>query len=181
MLDQYFDEVKKEFSLGINKKGHPFRYITLGTVDAGGVPQLRTVVLRQVQDDLSLRIYTDSRSSKIAQLLQNPTASLLFYHPKKLLQVKVTATASVITDPTELAKYYTGVQPNSKKDYTTAQPPGATLSNPDEVSYLEATHFFTIITFAPTQIEYLQLKRPNHIRASFTKTNDEWEGRFINP
>ena len=181
MTDQYFKEAQDELQFGVHKKGHPFRYTTMGTVDASGVPALRTVVLRQVTDDFKLRIYTDSRSNKVAQLLQHNSTSLLFYHPKKLLQIKVTGTASIITDPVELQRYYSGVQPSSKKDYTTTAAPGAEISNPDAVDYLENTHYFTIIEIAPTAIEFLQLKRPNHIRVAFNQEDGAWNGQFLNP
>lgn len=181
MTAHYFQEAKAELQNGVSKKGHPFRYATLGSVSATGVAELRTVVLRQVTEDFKLRIYTDSRSKKIAQLLQNPTATLLFYHPKKLLQLKVTGNSTIITDPKELQRYYSGVQPASKKDYTTAAAPGTPISNPDAVTYLDNTHYFTILQIAPTAVEFLQLKRPNHIRIAFEEKDTTWEGQFINP
>lgn len=181
MTAPYLQELKDELQRAIHTKGHPFRYTTLGTVTTDNEVELRTVVLRQITDDFKLRIYTDSRSKKVAQLLQNPKASLLFYHPKKLLQLKVTGTASIITDPVELQRYYSGVQPASKKDYTTTQAPGADISNPDAIAYLENTHYFTIIEIAPTALEFLQLKRPNHIRVGFTLQDGTWNGQFLNP
>lgn len=181
MTDQYFEEAIQELQKGIHKKGHPFRYITMGTVGVSGVPELRTVVLRQITDDFKLRIYTDSRSKKVEQLLHNPITSLLFYHPKKLLQLKITGTTSIITDPEELQRYYSGVQPSSKKDYTTTEAPGTKISNPDAVTYLDNTHYFTILEIDVEQMEFLQLKRPNHIRIAFEKVNDKWNGEFLNP
>lgn len=181
MTDPYFQEVKAELQNGVSKKGHPFRYGTLGTVSLAGMPEIRTVVLRQVTHDFKLRIYTDSRSKKIEHLLQHPRASLLFYHPKKLLQIQVAGAATIITDPTELQRYYSGVQPASKKDYTTVAAPGMPISNPDAVAYLKDTHYFTIIEIAPIALEFLQLKRPNHIRIAFDKKESNWEGQFINP
>lgn len=181
MIENYLEEAKSEIEKGAYKKGHPFRYFTLATVDKSNEAVLRTVVLRQVTEDFKLRVYTDRRSNKVQQLLHNSTASLLFYHPKKLLQLKVTGKATLVDDPEELQRYYSGVQPASRKDYTTEEAPGTPISNPDAVSYKEDKHHFCIIEIDPTAIEYLQLKRPNHIRVAFIKNGDEWEGKFLNP
>ncbi len=181
MTNQFFEEAKTELQKGVHKKGHPFRYLTMGTVAVSGDAELRTVVLRQVTDDFKLRIYTDSRSDKVRQLLHNPKATLLFYHSKKLLQLTLKGTITIITDPEELKRYYSGVQPSSRKDYTTVKAPGTEISNPDEVSYLDATNYFTILEFNPEQLEYLQLKRPNHIRIRFDNQDEQWSGQFLNP
>lgn len=181
MMHKFLQDAFTEIRLGVSKKGHPFRYFTFGTAGAGGSPDLRTVVLRQVTEDFKLRIYTDGRSQKVSQLKKNNTVSLLFYHPKKLLQIKITGEVRQITDQDELKKYYSGVQPSSRKDYTTVQAPGSELSNPDEVAYLDTINYFTILEINPNHLEFLQLKRPNHIRIAFSKIEEDWKGQFINP
>lgn len=181
MTDQFFEELKDNLHKGVHKKGHPFRYGVLGTIGLNQEPALRTVVLRQVNDDLRLRFYTDGRSNKLQQIEKNNQLSLLFYHPKQLLQVKVEGTASIITDRETLQKYWSGVQPNSRKDYITTLPSGSSISNPDAVEYLEEENHFTIVEIIPTRMEYLKLKRPNHIRIQFSKTGATWQGEFLVP
>lgn len=181
MIDRYLKEALQEVRQGVVKRGHPFRYFTLATATEEGVPQLRTVVLRQVTEDFKLRIYTDSRSKKVLQLKKFNTASLLFYHPKKLMQIKISGDVKQVEDLDELQKYYSGVQPQSRKDYTTIKAPGSPISNPDEVAYLEHQNYFTILEIRPQALEFLQLKRPNHIRIAYHKTGNAWNGAFINP
>ncbi len=181
MMDQYLEKAQDELQKGVHKKGHPFRYVTMGTVSLDTKAALRTVVLRQVTDEGYFRIYTDGRSDKIAQINNHPYVTLLWYHPKKLMQISITGKAHIITDSNELQKYWSGVQPSSRKDYTTVKAPGSEISNPDEVSYLDQGNFFTILEIRPETMEYLELKRPNHIRIAFTKEDDSWEGTFINP
>ncbi len=181
MIDHFFEELKDHLHKGVHKKGHPFRYSVLGTIGLNQEPALRTIVIRQVSNDLSLRFYTDYRSNKLKQIQKNNQISLLFYHPKQLLQVKVEGTASIITDQETLQKYWSGVQPSSRKDYITSEPPGSLISNPDKVEYLEDENHFTIVEIKPTRIEYLKLKRPNHIRIQFIKTGDAWQGKFLVP
>ncbi|MGB6152656.1 MAG: pyridoxamine 5'-phosphate oxidase family protein, partial [Pricia sp.] len=162
-------------------KGHPFRYFTLATVGLGSTARLRTVVLRRVSEDFKLVFYTDRRSKKIAHIKKNSAVSLLFYHPKQLLQLKIEGKANIVTDPEELQKYWSGVQPASRKDYTTESSPGTPISNPDTVAYFEDKNYFTIIEVELSKIEYLKLKRPNHLRILFSKESGEWNGQFLVP
>ncbi len=181
MIDHFFEELKDHLHKGVHKKGHPFRYGVLGTIGLNQEPALRTIVIRQVSNDLSLRFYTDYRSNKLKQIQKNNQISLLFYHPKQLLQVKVEGTASIITDQETLQKYWSGVQPASRKDYITSAPPGSLISNPDNVEYLEEKNHFTIVEIIPARLEYLKLKRPNHLRIQFSKIDDIWQGEFLVP
>lgn len=181
MTDTFFQELELELRKGTSKKGHPFRYFTLATVGLGSVARLRTVVLRRVSEDFKLIFYTDRRSKKINHIKENNAVSLLFYHPKQLLQLKIEGRAKIITDPEELQKYWSGVQPTSRKDYTTNSAPGSPISNPDNVEYLEDKNYFTIIEIELSKIEYLKLKRPNHLRVLFAKEDGAWEGEFLVP
>jgi len=180
MKEQFLEELKDEIQKGVLKRGHPFRYTTMASV-VDNTPQTRTVVLRRVSTDLDLFIYTDERSDKISQIRKNNKVSFLFYHPKKLLQIRIDGLAHIITDEAELKKYWSGIPTNSRADYTTITAPGSTLKNPDNVTYLEDEHHFCILKIIPTTMEYLKLKRPNHIRIKFEKNDSDWEGSFLVP
>lgn len=181
MTDIFFSELKGELQKGVHKKGHPFRYCTLATVGLETLPRLRTVVLRKVSEDLKLTFYTDKRSKKLIHIKENNKVSMLFYHPKQLLQVKVEGLASSITDENILKKYWSGVQTNSRKDYTTENAPGSTISNPDQLEYLNNENHFCIVEIEPFRIEYLKLKRPNHLRVQYSKVENSWEAEFLVP
>ncbi|WP_289644841.1 pyridoxamine 5'-phosphate oxidase family protein [Maribacter aestuarii] len=181
MTEVFFQELKEELSKSIVKKGHPFRYFTLATVGLDNMARLRTVVLRRISEDLTLTFYTDKRSKKMIHLKENKKISALFYHPKKLLQIKVEGTASVITDPALLKKYWHGIQPSSRKDYITSNAPGSTIKNPDLVEYLSDEDYFCMVEITPHKIEYLKLKRPNHIRVRYSRSDEDWLGEFLVP
>lgn len=176
-----FEQLKRELGKGCSKKGHPFRYFTLATVDNSNNPKQRTVVLRKVQSEVELLFYTDIRSSKIEQLLNNTNVSALFYHPKKLLQLKVEGKAEIVNDTEIIASLWSGIPLKSRKDYTSQHAPGSLINNPDEIDYLNEGNHFCIVRIIPKQIEYLRLKRPNHLRALFRKENGEWKGSFLVP
>lgn len=181
MIDTFFEELKTELQKGVSKKGHPFRYGTLATIGLESVPRLRTVVVRTVSDELLLSIYTDKRSKKLLHIKENNKVSILFYHPKQLLQIKIEGLAHIVTDEAMLKKYWSGVQPNSRKDYTTENAPGSIISNPDQVEYLNEENHFCILHIEPFRIEYLKLKRPNHLRVQYDKVETGWEADFLVP
>lgn len=179
MLDQILEDLKNEVKFGYLKKKHPFRYPSLASIEEK-FPIQRTVVLRDTTEDFELIIYTDERSNKISQFEINPKASLLFYHPKKLLQVKVQGKMNIIKSGKEYEDYWSRVQGKSQKDFTTKKPPGTPMDNPDQLEYKEDEHHFCLLKLVPEHMEFLQLKRPNHIRARFDKSNN-WEGQFLTP
>ena len=180
MKDSILQDLKYELIKGYAKRGHPFRYFTLATV-RDSTPCLRTVVLRQFLPDFTAIVYTDLRSQKVRDIQQNNNVSGLFYHPKKLLQIKLEGQAEIITDETALRAYWDTVGENAKKDYTTSNAPGTRLKNPDHVEYLEDRPNFCVLKLKCSKIEYLHLKRPNHIRVLFTNTNGHFSGEFLVP
>ena len=91
---EIWQTVLHELHRGALDPKHPFRYLTVATVGSQ-FPQVRTVVLRQFTADLEFLVYTDVRSSKVQELLEVPRVSLLFYHPKKQVQVRIKALAKI--------------------------------------------------------------------------------------
>ncbi|MUH37209.1 pyridoxamine 5'-phosphate oxidase [Zobellia amurskyensis] len=181
MTSIFWDETLAEIDKGITERGHPFRFFSLASIDESGAPSQRTVVFRHFNDNLSLIFYTDERSKKVKDIEKNKDVSLLFYHPENLLQITIKGKASVIKNPEVLNEYWSAVPDSNKKDYTTHIAPGSTMKNPDALEYLNGDHHFCAIQIEPTSIEYLKLKRPNHIRVLFTKNKDSWGGKFLAP
>ncbi|NNJ88887.1 MAG: pyridoxamine 5'-phosphate oxidase family protein [Eudoraea sp.] len=181
MTQNYFKELSKELKKGVSQKGHPFRYFTLATVGLDQVARLRTVVLRDISEELQLTFYTDSRSKKMIHLQENKKVGLLFYNSKNLMQIRIEGMAKVIHDEEIKEKYWKGVKGPSRKDYTTTTAPGTTLTNPDQLDYLDDEDHFCIVQITPFKIEYLKLKRPHHIRVRYSWEDDYWESEFLVP
>lgn len=180
MEQQFLETARRELVNGYAKKRHPFRYFTLATVH-GGAPRQRTVVLRKLLPDFNLLFYTDLRSHKVADIKNNSAVSALFYHPKKLMQLKIEGRAKLVEDKAVLKAYWNNIPENSRKDYITASAPGTPIANPDHTSYNIEQHHFCAVQIVPTVIEYLQLKRPNHLRLQFSKQEGEWQDQFLVP
>ena len=170
----------RELVNGHSKKRHPFRYFVLAT-NENGKPRQRTVVLRKTLLDSSLVIYTDKRTQKIKDIQNNSEFSALFYDSKKLLQIRIEGKAELITDKQQIATYWQTVQESSKKDYTTNRAPGTSIKNPDDVGYEPKENYFCPVKLIPNTIEYLRLKRPNHLRVLFSRNDIGWSGDFLVP
>lgn len=189
MTDTFFKELKEDLMQGAATKEHPFHYCTMGTVGLEYLARLRTLKLRKVSNDLKLTFYTDKRSKKILHIKENPKVGLLFYHPQKLLQLKIEGLATIIKDQESLSKHWKNVHPGSRKDYTTTTAPGSAIKSPDTVEFLEDENYFCMVEVNPFKIEYLKLKHPNHLRIRFSKKNDStevssvrgWKGEFLVP
>lgn len=180
MLLNIFQQLENELIDGCKKNGHPFRFFSFGTY-AEKFPSLRTVVLRKVQDDLSLIFYADVRSEKIRQIQANLNCCALFYHPGKMIQVKVEGIAEINSEDIDLEEIWKSIPNHSKKDYTTISDPGSKLNQPEDVQYLDRSNNFCTITIKPQRFEYLKIGHPNHTRAEFIKDNLDWKGQFLVP
>jgi len=181
ITDVFFKELQDELRQGTTLKGHPFRYCALATLGLEKMPRLRTIVLRKIDASLNLIFYTDTRSKKVLHIKENNRVSLLFYHPEKLLQIRIEGIATIIKDPNTLKEHRKNIQESSRKDYTTKTAPGSTISSPDAVEYLDDTDYFCMVNIEPFKIEYLKLKRPNHIRVRFSRKDALWESEFLVP
>ncbi len=180
-MSSFFKEIKQQLHFGVHKRGHSFRFGVLATVGLNNSPEIRTIVLRDVSEPLKLTFFTDQRSNKIAQIRANNRVSLLFYNPDKMLQVKVEGKATVITNEEKLKNYWNDIPSKAKKDYTTERAPGSTITAVDEVSYLDQGNYFCCVEITPNKIEYLQLKRSNHLRVQFLKIKGDWKEKFLVP
>lgn len=178
MLEGLFQECNNQWAQVKDSKKHAFRFFTLATIASDGRPHVRTVVLRNFNPkDISFTIYTDSRSQKLQELEQDKRAQLLFYDPKRMLQIVVSV---VLLENINENKIYDDIPEHSKKDYSSIIIPGSKINSPDKLQFNFSKGFFSKLIFKAETIEYLRLKRPNHLRVFF-KIEDNWKGTFLVP
>ena len=178
MLENILEDCKKQLSAALLHKKHSYRYFTLATQKKDGGSHLRTVVLRDYDPlQMQFTIYTDLRSKKVEELTDHPQAQFLFYDATRLIQLVVDAHLVECTQDTHT---YQNLPKPSKKDYSSKQTPGTTIERPDQIVHDFSKGYFTKLTFQAKQLEYLKLKRPNHIRTLFCDS-DQWKGQFLAP
>ena len=170
-----------ELVSGIKKRGHPYRFFTLATLDGQNRPKSRTVVLRDINKESQLFFFTDARSKKLEHLERNPIVSALFYNPKTQLQIHINGQAIQVVEEAPLQHYWALVGEPSKRDYSTSRAPGSPLQETGKITYLRDTHHFSVVKILPQSIEYLKLQRPDHLRGSYTQLHGKWKHQYLVP
>lgn len=178
-LPEIWQSIKHELHRGALDPKHPFRYVNLGTTGEN-FPQVRTVVLREVTLELEFLVFTDYRSEKVREIQTSSQVALHFYHPKKMLQIRVEAKAEIHFQNELAEQYWKKIPDGRKSEYTGRHAPGAPISNPDMGWEMSEKSFFTVLKISPQQIEALQLSKAGHLRIQFEKGN-QWEGRWLVP
>jgi hypothetical protein len=180
----------------VDKKS-PMRTPVLGTT-VGDELKLRTIVLRKFEKDKNeLVFFTDIRSEKVSHLRQNSNVSVLFYHPKKQIQIHVTGNTS-IHHKEEVSQFsWKNLSPFGRKSYATDLAPSTKLAtesnnlNP-EIWYAQSPPStdttdvfyknFAVLKVKMRHVEILSLNRDGHRRASFNNVEaHDWSGSWIVP
>ena len=179
---------------GVKDHSSPLRFCYLATVNANNCPEQRTVILRNYNEpDRTLDIFTDHRSSKLQHLSRNPKASLLFYHPEKLIQIRMQVAVEIHWKDTASRIAWETIPPARRGDYCSISPPGTSLEEPgsdlpswwnDSVSR-EQTEYgferFALLRCRFYHIDLLKLDRQGHKRAVFQWEDQQWEGHWATP
>jgi len=182
-LSEILQTVKAELRKGSVQKKHPFQNVVLSTVNENKVAS-RWVVLRKITEEENFLIFTDHRSDKVAQIKKNSNCTLLFYHNRQGLQIRVNGSAEIHHQDALTEKYWPGVKGSSAKNYITKLPPGTEIASKEEGYNWENNpdgRHFAILEIVPEQMEVLQLGKEGHIRAVFTRKKEDWVGTFLVP
>ena len=94
--------------------------MTLATVDAQGLPDARTVLLKDF-DEAGLVFYTNLESAKGHELAANPRAALLFHWKSLRRQVRVRGTVSGVSDAEADAYFATRAKDSQIGAWASAQ------------------------------------------------------------
>jgi len=181
MPDKIFDKIKQELKKGVLKKGHFFKYFTLATLGVDKFARLRLVALRNVSDDLKLTFFTDKRSKKMLHIKENNRVSLLFYHHKKLIQLRIDGIARINNDQYQIQKSWEQIGTEARKDYITKEAPGSSIEDPESLEYLKEGDYFSIVEIDPFRIEYLELKKNGHTKIKYSKDESGWTSEYLVP
>ena len=181
MPDKIFEKITQELKKGAFKKGHYFKYFTLATLGVDKFARLRLVALRNVSDDLKLTFFTDKRSRKVLHIKEDNRVSLLFYHRKKLIQLRIEGIARINNDQFQIQKSWEQVGTEARKDFITKEAPGSTIKDPDSLEFLKEGDYFSIVEIDPFRIEYLRLKKNGHTKIKYSKNEKGWSSEYLVP
>ncbi|MDW3648768.1 MAG: pyridoxamine 5'-phosphate oxidase family protein [Bacteroidia bacterium] len=181
--DELWQNMQQELARAVHDKKHPFRLAVLGSQKQEGIG-LRYIVLRELSKAGSMLFYTDARSPKVAELQQKPASSLLFYHPQKALQIRVTGKMLIHQKDSLCKEHWKRIQGIVRRAYTPHIQPGTVIENPEAAHVWPedmTDEYFAILEFIPDSFDLLQLNRLEHLRLEFRKKKEDWEVNWLAP
>ena len=193
MQPAYYENIeeiqKKLWSMlddAVINRSSPFRipvFICANQNDIDG----RIVVLRKSDKENNvLQFHTDIRSQKVAILMKNKNASLVFYDKEEKIQLRVKVICEINNKNSIAEESWKKTQHISRRCYLTDSGPGSVSENPTSgmISRLEDFDYtmeqsekgyenFTVIKCKIKSIEWLYLAAKGHRRAIFDFENSK--------
>ena len=161
-LVNFIDNAMKHIQRGVVDRKSFFRHPVLASTDGPNIFQ-RIVVMREFDfEKKSIVIFTDSKSQKVGQILKYPECSLLFWDPRKKLQISVQSKSYV---EIENLHYLSKINDRQQKDFTVNPPPKSEIKAHDDYEFGDQNRF-TVINLAFKSMDVLQLSVQGHIRAT---------------
>lgn len=169
------DGIWRELGLACRDRGHDWRTPVLASAGLDGAPQARTVVLREVvPGEARLVVYSDRRSPKVAELLSEPRAALVFWSRRLGWQLRAGVLASVEVDGENVRTAWSRIAgTGAAGDYLAPAAPGAPLV---QATRAPATaHQLCVVAMRIEQMDWLALAADgNHRRIRFSGERAEW-------
>ncbi|MCA1773353.1 MAG: pyridoxamine 5'-phosphate oxidase family protein [Halomonas sp.] len=173
------DHIWSRLIRGVHDRHAPTRHPTLATVSANGMPQARTVVLRDADKQAAtLTLYTDLHSAKVTELRANLLAELHVWDPSAHLQIRLAAEVTIL-EGAEVAERWQRLPEHSRSAYSSGLAPGKPIA--DSLAYAKTPDqtAFGVLRLDIQTIDALHLG-PDHRRAGFSRA-DHWEGQWRVP
>ncbi len=170
-------QIWKELGRASQDRHHARRTPVLATVGADGAANARTVVLRAVDAPRqSLRIYTDARSPKVGELVNESNALFVFWSARLSWQLRVRVAVSIDTEGPEVQALWQQIrQSASAGDYLGAMAPGSPcLDEHMNASQTQDVNHFALLSATVLEMDWLELGRGGHRRARLRADTWQW-------
>lgn len=170
-LQQIGVSVWGELVRAVHLRDHAWRHAAMATLCPVEGPQVRTVVLREVDPaQRELLVYTDTRSPKVAQLAQDARASLVCWSAALGWQVRLGAVVEVCSDGLDVTSRWALLKhTRAAQDYLSPLGPGQVLTTGviDSSAAGEPRAHFALMRIRVLTIDWLALDPQGHRRALF--------------
>ena len=169
---------------GVADRRSPLHTPTLSSIGLDGAPRARTLVLRGFDAaSRTLRLHSDRRSDKFAEILRDPRCALHGYDAASQVQMRLEGIASLHTEDTVADAAWDASQPTSRIIYAIEPAPGTTIAAPvpapvDEVA---GRPNFGVILLRIYSLEWLFLASSGHRRARIDWLADQERATWLVP
>ena len=178
-LGDFLDFAWIQISRGKADKKSPARHPTFITSSSNSYPDARTLVMRQCdRENNQIEFHTDTDSSKILSLKENPHAGIHIWLPKINLQIQMDVVVEIKTGDITIS-YWNNIPINSRTAYGTIPSPGSVIETPTSYEYSSDQKRFAVLICHIQSIQLLLLG-DKHIRAKFKKETN-WQGEWLSP
>lgn len=189
--EEIYHQIWKQLARATHDRHHGWRTPVLATASVNGIVNARTVVLRKARQEGAgvLEIYTDRRSPKVAELVEQSSACLVFWSAKLKWQLRVRVDVSIQTDGPYVESLWQMVkQTRAASDYLGYLPPGEPMpeiKSPDATDkpdiddaalsdVNEPDNYFAVLTAQIKEMDWLELGHGGHRRAQFAADQCQW-------
>lgn len=172
---------------------HSFKNAVLGTRTHSGL-ELRTVLIRKAdRATRELWFYTDIRSPKIDQIIQQPAVALLLYDQQEKVQIRACGDANIYHQDAQTRKIWDTLSFRNRLDYLAEPAPGSIAGSADDgLGHIDRTKEdltdtesgyanFCLVKTAVTTLEWLRLDRGGHERICFAWKGNKWQADWLIP
>lgn len=178
-LPTTLDQVWLRLGRGVVDRKADARHLVFATTGSAG-SEARMVVLRRTdRASASVSVYTDLRSAKITELMQEPRASLLVWEQKAHLQIRLRVHVEIKSGEA-VAEQWQRVPQAARKVYGSQPPPGTPIDYPEQLSAQANPGSFAVLVCNIKEIETLYLGPDMHRRAKFC-ADTAWVGQWLAP
>jgi pyridoxamine 5'-phosphate oxidase len=158
--------VWEQLERACHDRQHGWRTPVLASTDPQGVPNARTIVLREADvSQQELVFFTDRRSPKVHELQMQPSAMLVFWCAQLQWQLRASVHMRIQTEGEPVDRAWERLQKSA---------PGSPLSIHTAVSTdtpSRTAHQLCILVARIAQLDWLMLSRQGNRRVLFTQNH----------
>lgn len=177
-LDAIEAALWEQLEAASRNRSHGWRTPVLATVTSQGLPDARTIVLREVDAaQRQLRFYTDERSPKAEQLRALPRGVLVMWSHALGWQLRIGVALDLQVHGLAVSSRWARLKLSpAAHDYLSPLPPGTDLPTPAAglTAREEDRGHFALVTAAVESIDWLELHADGHRRAKFDADGPRW-------
>ncbi len=194
-LDLTLDQAWTLWVRGGADRRSAFHTPVVATVDEGGFPQARVMVLREADAaSRSLRFHTDARSQKVQDLAAGGMITVLGYDPAAKIQLRVRGSGTILAQGDVVDMAWARTSLPSRKCYLAEPGPGSVsrlptsglmadyeTRDPSLEESLPARAHFSVLMVTVASLEWVYLAAQGHRRARFDWDGISWSKSWLIP